>query len=200
MKYTYVALALAFFAGSAFLLGRGNPAIDARESSEVVGGPRTPQVLLSPPLANSEDRLVMEVPEGGGDDQALELPAAPIFGPEIESADSAERRYQEKYGTMGPVELDQAFTLVSTEMGQLHQSFVLDLIARGYGELVDEEDWSFKMSDDPDVVMGGHTDGEHFYKVPITRAEAPELFAVKAEYHWLQSWLHKKARHGGHGD
>ncbi|MEZ6018739.1 MAG: hypothetical protein R3F17_01190 [Planctomycetota bacterium] len=51
---------------------------------------------------------------------------------------------------------------------------------RGLG-FQQESEFSFSGKDDPDVLLGGHYDGETYYKVRVERIDDPDLFLTRDE-------------------
>ncbi len=132
----------------------------------------------------------------GGKISSLESGHEPIVDDEKKRSRQLNQLLEARYFGLSMEELQEASSRLSQEMGVSHSLRVQEQISRGLGEVVSFEDWSFGGDEDPDVMMGGHTDGTNYYKVPVHRHDDPALFLLRDELRWVNVAVMRKASEG----
>lgn len=105
-----------------------------------------------------------------------------------------EEELEAKYGDMDFEQLANEWSTLAKSLGKEHNKMALQLIEEGKGVLVSQGEYSFPVSDDPDMYTGGYqTPHGEFYKVTVHRWDNPEFFLVRDEHTWVDQRMQEIA-------
>lgn len=147
-------------------------------------------VIQAPTESPTDSRETGSLQDAAQDPEELEVAQSTD---EVETLES-EVAWSQKYSSLSAVELHEAHTELSKALGLKHSEVVQATIADGRAQLVSEEEFDFPVEDDPDIIQGGHFDGENYYKAEIHRFDEPELLLLRDELRWLGQEIFNRAQ------